>query len=82
VALFTRTVLVKLRTLVSPAYRKDTGRIPEGQQVSFEGALGTNYQKRLHTGRIPEGYRKDTGRESKKSPPMYGVYFMKSYVYI
>ena len=50
---------------ISPARRKDTGRIPEGCQTSVKRPVrksGIALQLYLHAGRIPEGYRKDTGR--------------------
>ena len=71
-------VLVKLRTLVLPAYRKDTGRIPEGHRKGNKSPFKGHSEQAIKKTCIPEGYRKDTGRESKKSAPGYRVYFMKS----
>ena len=45
-------------------------------------ALGKTMPKDLHTGRIPEAYRKHTKRESGTTGFWYGVTFIKSYIYI
>ena len=61
---------------ISPARRKDTGRIPEGCQTSVKRHVrkpGIALQLYLHAGRIPEGYRKDTGRDEKKRNPDTGL---------
>ncbi len=55
-----------------PAYRKNTGRVPEEYRKSNMTLVkgpsetsGMTLQFYPHTGRIPEEYRKNTGREMK-----------------
>ena len=55
-------VLVKLTTLVLPAYRKDTGRIPEGHRKGNKSPFKGHSENIFKKTCIPEGYRKDTGR--------------------
>ena len=70
------------KCIKAPAYRKDTGRIPEGHRKGAKSPFKWHSEQSCKKTCIPEGYRKDTGRESHMSENRYGVTFIKSYIYI
>ena len=54
--------LVKLSIRFLPAYRKDTGRAPEGHRKGNKALVKEHSETVCKNTCIPEGYRKDTGR--------------------
>ena len=49
------------KCIKAPAYRKDTGRIPEGYRKGAKSPFKWDSEKSCKKTCIPEGYRKDTG---------------------
>ena len=88
-------ILVKLRTLVLPARRKDTGRPPEGHRKGNKSLVRAHSECDCKNTCTPEGNRKGTGRAPEGNVPlppidigyvlyshMYMYIYMKMYMYM
>ena len=79
-------ILVKLRTLVLPARRKDTGRPPEGHRKGNKSLVRAHSECDCKNTCTPEGNRKGTGSAPEgnvKKPPIdIGYFYTVIYIYI